>query len=107
MDAWNFVRRSSYHDSVTLMRLTRALESASGVRRAAAMMGTPQNLALLRGAGPLPGDGDTAAPTDPLIPLLPESWQAADAARPAAARGLVAPRPLANPGGAPKPPALA
>src|SRR2546425_537945 len=107
MDAWNFVRRSSYHDSVTLMRLTRALESASGVRRAAAMMGTPQNLALLRAAGLLAGDGETAAPTDLVIAVLADSWGAADAARAAAESALVARRTLAGQGVAPRPRTLA
>src|SRR5713101_2174951 len=92
MDAWNFVWRSSYHDSVTLMRLTRDLESASGVIRAAAMMGTPQNLALLREAGLLAGDGETAAPTDLVIAVLADSWGAADAARAVAESALVARR---------------
>src|SRR2546428_5093193 len=107
MDAWNFVRRSSYHDSVTLMRLTRALESASGVSRGAAMMGTPRILALLRGAGLLAGDGETAAPTDLVIAVLADSWGAADAARAAAESALVARRPLAGQGVAPRPRTLA
>ena len=51
MPAWNFVRKSFYQDSVTLMRLTRDMEAVPGVRRAAAMMGTPQNRALLADAG--------------------------------------------------------
>src|SRR5712692_1725867 len=107
MDAWNFVWRSSYHDSVTLMRLTRDLESASGVIRAAAMMGTPQNLALLREAGLLAGDGETAAPTDLVIAVLADSWGAADAARAVAERALVARRTLAGQGVAPRPRTLA
>ena len=48
---WNFIQHSAYHDSVTLMRLTRDIGSgAGGVTRAAAMMGTPPNRALLAGA---------------------------------------------------------
>ena len=50
MPVWNFVRRSVYQDSVTLMRLTRDLETVAGVRRAAVMMGTPENRAILRTA---------------------------------------------------------
>src|SRR4029079_5505316 len=46
LPVWNFVRRSFYQDSVTLMRLTRDLEAVAGVRRAAAMMGTPPNRTL-------------------------------------------------------------
>src|SRR2546428_2238013 len=107
MDAWNFVRRSSYHDSVTLMRLTRALESASGVSRGAAMMGTPRILAWLRGTGLRAGDGETAAPTDLVIAVLADSWGAADAARAAAESALVARRTLAGQGVAPRPRTLA
>jgi FdrA protein len=51
MRVWNFVRPNAYHDSVTLMRLTRDMEAVPGVTRAAAMMATPANRALLTGAG--------------------------------------------------------
>src|SRR5438477_10659 len=47
MVAFNFVRASFYRDSVTLMRLAGAMEAVAGVARAAAMMGTPANRALL------------------------------------------------------------
>ena len=58
MPAWNFVRKSFYQDSVTLMRLTRDMEAVPGVSRAAAMMGTPQNRALLADAGLLTAGND-------------------------------------------------
>jgi FdrA protein len=51
MPAFNFVRRSFYRDSVTLMRLSQGMEAVAGVSRAAAMMGTPANRALLQQAG--------------------------------------------------------
>jgi FdrA protein len=59
---WNFVRRSVYQDSITLMRLSREMEAVAGVRRAAAMMGTPANRALLRQAGLLDSDARRRAP---------------------------------------------
>jgi FdrA protein len=94
---WNFVRRSFYQDSVTLMRLTRDLEAVAGVRRAAAMMGTPQNRTLLDQAGLLTDEGDVAAPADLLIAVIADDAAAAEAARAAAETALA--RPAA--GGAP------
>ena len=91
MPVWNFVRRSFYQDSVTLMRLTRDLEAVAGVRRAAAMMGTPQNRALLDQAGLLTDEGDVAAPADLLIAVIADDAGAAEAARAAAETALVRP----------------
>src|SRR5262245_8462702 len=59
MPVWNFVRTSFYQDSVTLMRLTRDLESLAGVQRAYVMMGTPENRRLLREAALLTAPGRT------------------------------------------------
>ena len=87
MPIFNLVRRGAYHDSVTLMRVSREMESLAGVPRAAAMMGTPANRALLRDAGLLGAEGETAGPTDLVIAVLAVSdeaartaWKAADAA---------------------------
>jgi FdrA protein len=87
MPVFNLVRRGAYHDSVTLMRLNRDMEAVPGVARAAAMMGTPQNRALLRDAGLLAVDGDAAGPTDLVMTVIADSadaallaWAAADAA---------------------------
>ncbi len=88
MSAWNLVRRGAYHDSVTLMRLTADMEAVPGVTRAAAMMGTPQNLALLRDAGLLAAEGETAAPTDLVIAVIADDAAAARAAGEAAERAL-------------------
>jgi FdrA protein len=89
---WNFVRRSFYQDSVTLMRLTRELEAVAGVRRAAAMMGTPPNRALLAEAGLLAADGERAAPADLVIAVVADDDTAAGAARAAAEAALTAAR---------------
>ena len=88
---WNFVWRSAYHDSVTLMRLTRDLEAASGVSRAAAMMGTPQNRDVLRDAGLLTAVGESSGPTDLVIAIAAESEAAARAAEALARTALTAP----------------
>ena len=78
--AFNVVRKSFYQDSVTLMRLSRDLESVAGVHRAAAMMGTPQNRALMREAGLLTAEGEAAAPADLVIGVLADDAEAARAA---------------------------
>ena len=92
MQVWNFVRRSFYQDSVTLMRLTRDLEGVAGVRRAAAMMGTPPNRALLAGAGLLTAEGEAAAPADLVIAVAADDAGAAEAARAAVEAALTAAR---------------
>jgi succinyl-CoA synthetase alpha subunit len=103
---WNFVRRSVYQDSVTLMRLTREMEAVAGVQRAAAMMGTPANRALLAQAGLLAADGETAGPVDLLIAVAADGAAAATAAADAAEAALAARR-AAPAAGAPRPRTLA
>jgi FdrA protein len=82
--AFNIVHRSFYQDSVTLMRLSRDIEAVAGVHRAAAMMGTPQNRALMRDAGLLTDEGDAAAPADLVIAVLADDAESAKAAAVAA-----------------------
>jgi len=89
---WNFVWKSAYYDSVTLMRLTRDLEAVPGVRRAATMMGTPQNRALLKDAGLLGADGEAASPNDLLIAVAADDEASARAAE-AAVRAALTARP--------------
>jgi succinyl-CoA synthetase alpha subunit len=103
---WNFVRRSVYQDSVTLMRLTRDLEAVAGVRRAAAMMGTPANRALLAQAGLLAVEGEAAGPVDLVIAVAAEDAGAAEAAAAAVEATLTARR-VAPAGGTPRPRTLA
>src|SRR3989442_15790906 len=45
------VRRSSYFDSIALMRVAEQARQVAGVTDVAAVMGTPANRALLAGAG--------------------------------------------------------
>jgi FdrA protein len=97
---WNFVRRSVYQDSVTLMRLTHDMEAVAGVRRAAAMMGTPPNRTLLGQAGLLDADGEAAGPVDLVIAVVADSAAAAEAARAAAEAALAARRLAPTPGAA-------
>src|SRR5882672_4683502 len=86
--AFNFVWTSTYQDSVTLMRLTGDLEGVSGVTRAAVMMGTPQNRALLADAGLLTTVGKAATPTDLIIAIVADDEAAARAAEHAARAAL-------------------
>ncbi|HEU4367107.1 MAG TPA: acyl-CoA synthetase FdrA [Methylomirabilota bacterium] len=92
MPVRNFVRRSVYQDSVTLMRLTRDLEAVAGVRRAAAMMGTPANRALLGQAGLLVAEGEAAGPVDLVIAVAADDDAVAEAAAAAAVAALATPR---------------
>jgi FdrA protein len=93
MPLWNYIRKGAYHDSVTLMRLTRDLELADGVRRAAAMMGTPANRTLLGDAGLLTADGEAASPNDLIIAIEADESAAARAGAGAAEAALIASRP--------------
>ena len=96
MPVWNFVRRSFYQDSVTLMRLTREMESVRGVERAAAMMGTSENKELLAAAGLLAPDGRDVAPADLIVAVLAEHESAAREAGARAERALATSRPTAT-----------
>src|SRR2546429_8222951 len=104
MAAFNFVRASFYRDSVTLMRLAGAMEAVTGVTRAAAMMGTPANRALLEQAGLLAKDRAAARPADLVIAVVAEDAAAAQAARAAAAHAPPAPPPPGRGGSAAAPP---
>lgn len=90
----NFVWKSAYHDSVTLMRLARDMEAVPGVVQAAAMMGTPANRALLADAGLLTEDGGGAGPTDLVIAVAATDEAAARAAEAAAQAALATRRPV-------------
>lgn len=90
MTVWNLVWRSAYHDSVTLMRVTRDMEAVAGVERAAAMMATPHNRELLAGAGLLAEAGALAAPADLIVAVVAADEAAARGAEAAARRALSA-----------------
>jgi FdrA protein len=72
------------------MRLTRDMEAVPGVARAAAMMGTEPNRALLAGASLLTADGERAGPTDLVIAVVADGAEAADAAQRAVDSALTA-----------------
>ena len=71
------VRPGGYYDSIVLMQLQAALADLPGVLDAGAVMGTPDNRALLEASGLLPGEEIEAGPADLLIVVKAESESAA------------------------------
>jgi FdrA protein len=64
--------RGVYHDSLTLMRVARAVQDQPGVSKVAALMGTPANLDVLTEAGfPRPPEG--AGPGDLILAVEGDS----------------------------------
>jgi FdrA protein len=66
------IRRSAYHDSVTLMQAQQALRVLPGIFEAGVVMGTAANIELLRQAG-LDPHGLTATADDLLVVVRAES----------------------------------
>ena len=73
----NRVEKGRYLDSVALMRVSRRLSALPGVEAAAAMIGTPANKDLMRDAGLLASEGESAGPNDLVIALRGADPQAA------------------------------
>lgn len=72
------IRRSEYHDSVTLMETARELTRLPGVADAAVVMATEANKNLLRGADLLLPEVESAAANDLVIVVRAETAAAAD-----------------------------
>lgn len=102
MPVRNYVRPSTYRDSVTLMRLSRDLEALPGIARAAVMMGSPANRDLLREAGLLAGDGERAGPPDLVVAVLADTERDAERARATVEAALAARAPAVR-GSEPRP----
>jgi succinyl-CoA synthetase alpha subunit len=73
------VKKSEYHDSVTLMLVARELTKFPGVLDVGVIMATEANKALLNEAGLLTPDGQSATPND-LVIVVSANDGAADAA---------------------------
>jgi succinyl-CoA synthetase alpha subunit len=99
------VRRDTYRDSVELMRVAAQLEQLDGVVRAALLMGTPANRAIMAEAGLLHDDAESAGPNDLVVAVSGTSAEAADAAVAAAERLLASQPAAASSGAADRPPA--
>jgi FdrA protein len=72
------VRRSSYRDSMVLMRVAEAVRALPGVRDAAALMGTPANHELLASADLATDETRGAAAGDLVIAVLADTDAAAE-----------------------------
>jgi FdrA protein len=73
------LRRGAYHDSVTLMQVSRTLASVDGVSAAQVAMATSLNLDVLRGMGFEPPEG--AGPNDLVLALRAADDDAIERAR--------------------------
>ncbi|GAC1349067.1 MAG: acyl-CoA synthetase FdrA [Ktedonobacteraceae bacterium] len=73
------VKRNTYFDSITLMKIARTLTAINGVEDAAAIMATAANLELLREAGLTPFDGN-AGMEDVLLVVRASDEDSAEAA---------------------------
>jgi len=83
------VRRDTYRDSVELMRVAAEVEGLPGVLRAALMMGTPANRAVLTDAGLVTDEASAAGPGDLIVAVSAAGAEAATAALDRAASLLV------------------
>ncbi|MFQ5827825.1 MAG: acyl-CoA synthetase FdrA [Candidatus Methylomirabilia bacterium] len=63
------LKKNSYHDSVTLMVVSREASSREGIERAVALMGTEMNKTALREVGMLGSDLTDACPADLMLAL--------------------------------------
>src|SRR6266567_4373377 len=79
------VKRNTYFDSISLMKIARTLTAMDGIEDAAAIMGTEPNLQLLAEAGLTPFEGN-AGPADVLLVVRANNDSSAEAALQAAAR---------------------
>ncbi|MDQ6661689.1 MAG: hypothetical protein M3Z24_12075 [Chloroflexota bacterium] len=84
------VKRNTYFDSITLMKIARFLTGMSGIEEAAAIMATEPNLQLLADAGLTPSEG-VVGPSDVLIVVRANSDADAEAALQAAEEQLAQP----------------
>ncbi len=82
-----FVKRNTYFDSITLMKIARSLTGMQGIEDAAAIMATTPNLQLLAEAGLLPFES-TAGPADVLFVVRASDENTAESALQAAEEQL-------------------
>jgi FdrA protein len=74
------IKKSEYHDSVSLMLVARELSKLEGVKDAAVVMGTEANQSILSDAGLLTEEAKGASPNDLVIAVATSSDVLADAA---------------------------
>jgi len=76
----NEVRRSTYLDSIVLMRISRQVAALPGVEEAGLVIATPANKEILRDARILGPEGEKAKPGDLILALRAKDAAAAEAA---------------------------
>jgi FdrA protein len=74
------VKKNFYQDSMKLMHISQKLSNLSGVKKAAAIMATEANLAMLKETGLLKKEIDSASPSDLIVAIEAESEKAANKA---------------------------
>ncbi len=79
MPVKTLIKHSEYHDSVSLMLVARELSHIEQVEDAAVVMATEANIGLLRNAGLLTADVETASPNDLVIAVRAPAEIAAQA----------------------------
>jgi FdrA protein len=84
----NEVRRATYLDSIILMRISRQIAALPGIEEAGLIIGTPANKEILRDAGILGSESDSAEPSDLILALRASDTLAGEAAL-AEARRLI------------------
>jgi FdrA protein len=104
----NRIRAGFYLDSVALMRLSARIAALDGVQEAVLMIGTPSNLQIMRDAGLLAAQGESAGPNDLVMAVRADDAAAAEAALAQAEAGLDERGAAASaaPGAAPRPRSL-
>jgi FdrA protein len=80
MTVKTLIKKSEYHDSVSLMLVARELSKLEGVKDAAVVMGTEANQSILSDAGLLTEEAKTASPNDLVIAVTTLSEAIAEAA---------------------------
>lgn len=76
MNSKCIVRKNSYHDSVTLMIITREIEAEGNVDKGVVVMGTDHNKELLRNIGLMSEEIEAATPNDLIIAVRLEDDKA-------------------------------
>jgi FdrA protein len=92
------IKRSEYHDSVTLMLAARELGKLPGVQDAAVMMATEANQGLMKNAGLLTPEAAAAGPNDLVIAVAVAEGESATAEQALAAAEKLLSQPQAGGG---------
>ena len=90
------VRRGAYFASVALMRAAARIEAMPGIAAASLMMGADANKAMLRDAGLLNHEGETAGPNDLIVAVTADTARHAEAACDAGEAELAGSRPTSR-----------